>query len=203
MGFTKLDKDMSIIAKLDDEPNDVGGLTAAELKDKFDEGGQALKRYLNEVLLPELAAQTAAAALGAVLDGGETTVQQALDTLRQAGVQAGNVPTGGADGQFLRKQSDGTYDVRWTTLISRVEFSADDWEADGSGGYTMTVPTDRHGRRNANYGCLIRHKAGAVYKTGTWAVMGTQDHWDTDSGGIVLSAGEAYDGCVMFFDEGA
>lgn len=203
MGFTKLEKDMSIIAKLDDEPNDVGGLTAAELKDKFDEGGQALKRYLNEVLLPELAAQTAAAALGAVLDGGETTVQQALDTLRQAGVQAGNVPTGGADGQFLRKQSDGTYDVRWTTLISRVEFSADDWEADGSGGYTMTVPADRHGRRNANYGCLIRHKAGAVYKTGTWAVMGTQDHWDTDSGSIVLSAGEAYDGCAMFFDEGA
>lgn len=47
-------KDMNIIAKLDDEPNDVGGLTAAQLKAKFDEGGVALKEYINAVLLPEL-----------------------------------------------------------------------------------------------------------------------------------------------------
>lgn len=54
MAFTKFTKDMAIIAKLDDEPNDVGGLTAAELKDKFDEGGKAIKDYLNETLAPEL-----------------------------------------------------------------------------------------------------------------------------------------------------
>lgn len=47
-------KDMNIIAKLDDEPNDVGGLTAAQLKGKFDEGGVAVKEYINGVLLPEL-----------------------------------------------------------------------------------------------------------------------------------------------------
>lgn len=54
MAFTKFTKDMAIIAKLDDEPNDVGGLTAAELKDKFDEGGKAIQDYLNETLAPEL-----------------------------------------------------------------------------------------------------------------------------------------------------
>lgn len=54
MALTKFEKDMGIIAKLDDEPNDVGGLTSAELKAKFDEGGKALQDYLNDVLLPLL-----------------------------------------------------------------------------------------------------------------------------------------------------
>ena len=54
MALTQFEKDMGIIAKLDDEPNDVGGLTSAELKAKFDEGGEALQTYLNEILLPEL-----------------------------------------------------------------------------------------------------------------------------------------------------
>ena len=39
MGFTKLTKDMAVIAGMDTEPNDVGGLTAEELKNKFDEAG--------------------------------------------------------------------------------------------------------------------------------------------------------------------
>ena len=53
MALTKFEKDMAIISALDDEPNDVGGLTAAELKAKFDEGGKAIQSYLNETMLPE------------------------------------------------------------------------------------------------------------------------------------------------------
>ena len=56
MAFEKFNKDMKIISALDDEPNDVGGLTAAELKAKFDEGGEALKRYINETLIPAVVA---------------------------------------------------------------------------------------------------------------------------------------------------
>lgn len=52
MAFEKFNKDMKIISALDDEPNDVGGLTAAALKAKFDEGGEALKRYINDTLIP-------------------------------------------------------------------------------------------------------------------------------------------------------
>lgn len=54
MALTKFTKDMAIISALDDEPNDVGGLSAAELKAKFDEGGQALKTFINETLLSEI-----------------------------------------------------------------------------------------------------------------------------------------------------
>ena len=54
MSLSQFSKDMNIIAALDDEPNDVGGMTASELKAKFDEGGNALKTYLNGTLLPAL-----------------------------------------------------------------------------------------------------------------------------------------------------
>lgn len=41
------DADLDIIQKLDDEPNDVGGLTSSELKAKFDEAGNTIKDWLN------------------------------------------------------------------------------------------------------------------------------------------------------------
>lgn len=49
-----LDGDLNIIQKLDDEPNDVGGLTSAELKAKFDESGNIIKKYINEILIPSV-----------------------------------------------------------------------------------------------------------------------------------------------------
>lgn len=58
MAFTQFTKDMEIIGKLSDTPNVDDGLTAAQLKAKFDEGGEAIKEYLNGVLLPELMAMT-------------------------------------------------------------------------------------------------------------------------------------------------
>ena len=59
MTITLLDGDLNIIAGLDDEPNDVGGLTAAELKAKFDQAGNTIKTYLNGTLVPELLAADA------------------------------------------------------------------------------------------------------------------------------------------------
>ena len=46
------DVNVTVIQQLDDEPNDVGGLTAAELKAKFDETNAAVKRYINDELIP-------------------------------------------------------------------------------------------------------------------------------------------------------
>lgn len=59
MALSKFNKDMAIISALDDEPNDVGGLSAAELKAKFDEGGQAIKQYINDTLTSQIDSQKA------------------------------------------------------------------------------------------------------------------------------------------------
>lgn len=50
----ELDEDLDVIQKLDDEPNDVGGLTASELKAEFDKAGNIIKDYINNELLPKL-----------------------------------------------------------------------------------------------------------------------------------------------------
>lgn len=54
MAIEKLTADLNIIQKLDDEPNDVGGLTAQELKTTFDQAGNTIQKYLNETLIPAL-----------------------------------------------------------------------------------------------------------------------------------------------------
>lgn len=54
MEMKTFDYDMNIIQGLEDEPNDVGGMTPSDLKAKFDEGGKAIQKFINEQLIPEL-----------------------------------------------------------------------------------------------------------------------------------------------------
>lgn len=49
-------KDMNIIAVLSDAPVPSGDLTEAQFKAKFDEGGLALKQYINNTLIPYITA---------------------------------------------------------------------------------------------------------------------------------------------------
>lgn len=49
-----MEDDLDIIQKLDDEPNDVGGLSAAELKFEFDRAGNIIKNYINGIFVPAL-----------------------------------------------------------------------------------------------------------------------------------------------------
>ena len=124
MAFTMLNADMSIIQKLADNPTE----TASELKAKFDEGGEAVKEYLNSVHLPELEAEvtglkgdisgleTAVGDIPAVIDN--LTSTSATDALsanqgkalhtalagKQKTITAGTgSPSGGADGDVYIK----------------------------------------------------------------------------------------------------
>ena len=63
-----LEDDLDNIQKLDDEPNDVGGLTAAELKAEFDKAGNTIKEYLNETLIPQLSDTVAEAEVRAAAE---------------------------------------------------------------------------------------------------------------------------------------
>lgn len=75
---------MQVIQLLDNEPNDVGGMTAADLKAKFDEGGEAVKEFINNILTAEADAAFATKAevqsvvLGQIPDG--TVTQEKLST---------------------------------------------------------------------------------------------------------------------------
>ena len=63
-----LEDDLDNIQKLDDEPNDVGGLSAAEMKAEFDKSGNTIKEYLNETLIPQLSDTVAEAEVRATAE---------------------------------------------------------------------------------------------------------------------------------------
>ena len=84
--LTKLLADLYIISLLDDEPNDVGGMSSAELKAKFDEAANTIKTYINETLIPELAGANGAGSVGIDTVPGLTgisTVQAALAKIEE------------------------------------------------------------------------------------------------------------------------
>lgn len=54
MALTKFLVDVNNIQALSDRPNEIDGLTSAELKEKFDKAGSDIKSYLNNTLTQEL-----------------------------------------------------------------------------------------------------------------------------------------------------
>lgn len=97
MGFTKSTADLNIISALSDLPNADDGLTAEQLKAKFDTAGNQLQDDLNG-LIDELENIAASSKLGAapVYDGDESDddLQAKLEMIYQAiiGSSQGQVP---------------------------------------------------------------------------------------------------------------
>ena len=83
MALPTCNEDMNIIAKLDDEPNDVGGLSAASLKAKFDLAGNLLKKALND-LVAALGNNAAAKNIGfaPTTAVNKTNVQDAIENVQ-------------------------------------------------------------------------------------------------------------------------
>lgn len=82
------EEDVDVIQKLDDEPNDVGGLTAAELKAKFDEAGNRIKTYLNETLVPSISETVAEAEERAEAEAARVLAEEQRVTAEQERVAA-------------------------------------------------------------------------------------------------------------------
>ncbi len=64
MGLPLLEKDLAYISKLDTYPNDVGGMSAEELKAAFDAASQDIQNYINKLLIPQIESDIEAAAQG-------------------------------------------------------------------------------------------------------------------------------------------
>lgn len=206
MAFTKSTEDLNVIQKLSDEPNDVDGLTAAQLKARFDEGVVTLQRFVN-ALISEIEASSGAGSVGASDPNGKgTSVQSELERLtkaiNEAVLGAGGVPVGGVAGATLLKASDADYDVHWGVPTEafgmflkryRREFSASDWEADG----TLTIALEEHEVTGTNaLTCSVFMLRDGDYVQNTWAVIGTT--YDVlDNRSVVLKSASGYDGAVV------
>ena len=69
MALSLLTAEVDNVSQLSDQPNDIEGMSAEELKAVFDAGVVAVKSFLNEVHIPEVEDAIGAAARGITLDG--------------------------------------------------------------------------------------------------------------------------------------
>lgn len=165
MALTKLEKDMSIIAALDDEPNDVGGLTAGELKNKFDEAGMALKAYLNDTLTVEIDAQKA-------------------DRSELHSIVLGQIPDGTVTAEKLERSAR---DMMYRYVA---EFESTDW-SEG----TITIPRSTHRLGNGMILCTaLSVTEDGGYRRDTWAAAETYASSDTATGTVTLHSDTPYTG---------
>lgn len=110
MGFTRSTDNMSIIQELSDLPNTDDGLTAQELKAKFDLGAETLQDDLNR-LMNEIEGDIGSANVGATpVYEGDTSpdnVQDKLEMIYEAvqGATLGQIP----DGSITKTKLDQTF----------------------------------------------------------------------------------------------
>lgn len=120
MALPAFETNLNIIQQLDDEPNDVGGLTAAELKAKFDEAGLTIQKWINETLLPAMIA--ANLAFAKTTDVPAETVQAAIENVQESSAAAtqalGN--TLSATKESLQKQITENYNALHEELLQAV-----------------------------------------------------------------------------------
>ena len=111
MALPTCNEDMNIISKLDDEPNDVGGLSAASLKAKFDLAGNLQKKALND-LVAALGNNAAAKNIGfaPTTAVNKTNVQDAIENVQSqiAGVSQAGIADGAVTAQKLADGAVGT-----------------------------------------------------------------------------------------------
>ena len=111
MALPTCNEDMNIISKLDDEPNDVGGLSAASLKAKFDLAGNLLKKALND-LVAALGNNAAAKSIGftPTTAVNKTNVQDAIENVQSqiAGVSQAGIADGAVTAAKIADGAVGT-----------------------------------------------------------------------------------------------
>lgn len=75
-----------------------------------------------------------------------------------------------------------------------VAFTADQW-SDG----TLTIVPSAHGRTSGRFGYTLQHSVGGQLMSDTLSALGTNVSYDSETGIIVLTCDDAYDGQITFF----
>ncbi|MDR0861988.1 MAG: hypothetical protein LBN30_04340 [Oscillospiraceae bacterium] len=163
MAIREFSGDLNIISALADEPNDVDGLSAGELKARFDAGSNALKDYINGTLIPDV---------GDALE----------ETINDAFMASGNMPTGGAAGSLLVKTGADNFAAQFVPLAEVVSAATTPVSAaaknklalsGGSAEEAVTALTDRTGILRGTCDTQAATAAKVVAITGFSRVMGS------------------------------
>lgn len=157
-----LDGDLNIIQKLDDEPNDVGGLTSAELKAKFDESGIIIKKYINETLIPAVLAEDATEESRKQAEAARVAAEQVRQSNEAARQNA----------EAQRVSAENARNV-WEDYSASKAYAVGNKVASAGSSYLCIKPCTGIAPPNAEYWRLIAAK-GAKGDTGAQGAQGPQ-----------------------------
>lgn len=159
MSFTKSTTDISVHQKLGDYPNQDNGMTADELKKKFDYPAETLQKDLNKIV-EELENENATQSIGASKldenDETENNVQAKLDKIYQEtkNVTLGQIPDGTIteeklDGEYansLAKKENlglmylsGVYNTPLCENVQPIDYTSPALTSENTQGYTITL----------------------------------------------------------------
>lgn len=141
MAISKMTDDLNIIQALSDLPNSEDGLSADDLKKKFDESGLTIQGYLNNTLIPEIDAEHIPFEKTTAIEA--ETVQSAIENV-QAQVKdaaSGNIVNGSVTKEKLADTLlDRTYGgLAWVSMDTPTE--EDNPENDFPVGQTWVRPS--------------------------------------------------------------
>ena len=211
--ITLLDGDLNIIQALDDEPNDVGGLTSAELKAKFDEAGNTIKTYINGTLIPEIlteeATEAARAAAEAQREANETqrienenariaAEQARVDETNGVVAQANQASQSWAVGGTGTREGEDTNNAKYWSEQAAAAAGGGVTSFKGRTGSVIPASGDYTAEMVGAYSkdetnTLLQKKADkSVAFTVTLTAAGWSDNAQTISNANFLSAGYAY-----------
>lgn len=139
MAFTQFTEDMEVISKLSDTPNVDDGLTAAQLKAKFDQAPRAIKTYINNVLLQEAAEKPSFS--GVVKASGGKYVAATAGTDYQSPLGSGDITTDMMAADAVAPYAAQLQTARTITIQdSSGSFVSAGVSFDGSGNIVLTLP---------------------------------------------------------------
>lgn len=149
----------------------------------------ALRDYLNEVLLAELEDSGASRSLGASVTGISGTLQDVLDAYLEHL---------GALDEDVKNLAAG--EAPEAVRAARVEFTGEGWAEDSESGlFELRILQSQHTRRSDAFGYSLKSLAAGGYCTNTWETVCTDVAYDEETDDVVLTAENPYDGVIVFF----
>ena len=146
----------------------------------------AVKDFINNVLLPELESGEGAGLIGDKRKGTMAlTVEDIYKVLDEHAEDIKDL-AGGETPESLRGV--------------RLTFGVTDWVLSDDGAYYKIVfSKDAHKRTSNSFGYVLSYLSGGSYKKNTWATAGTDVRYSAATQEIILRTSEPYAGAVAFF----
>lgn len=146
----------------------------------------AVRDFINGTLLAELEESGGAALIGDEHSGTvAATLQDVYDTLTRHAEDIKNV-AGGEAPEAVR--------------AAYVAFTAEEWQlSQEDATYSLHIPQEKHRRIDQTFGYQLTWLSEDGAQTNTWTTLGTNVHYEAETGEVVLHSALAYNGAIVFF----